>query len=115
MSNKKKAAEGWPRKFGPNEAGFPEVLVSRDQHVAYLKENKLRNYLNKIDYPEGRGLTKAESLANDLGIKRTDSLWYKINADIVEFVDTVRGFSYYRSRGKNVHKAVALTKGMELK
>lgn len=115
MSSKNKQMCGWSRNFRPVENGFPCVLDNKLQHLMYLQENKLCNYLKKIEYHEYKGMSKAQSLARDFGYKSPSNFWYKCNTNPEDFIAAVRGFAYFRAvKGKSVHVATATAKGLEL-
>jgi hypothetical protein len=112
MSAKEKT---WPRYFKPDETGFSEKLLTKEEHLRYLQVNKLKNYLNKVDYPEDVGGGKLKAMAKDFGYKLPSSAFYMIKKKPEEFIAAVRGFIYYRSKRKSVHIAEATAKGMSMK
>ena len=111
MSEAKKRAT----RFEPDELGFPKKLKTKAQHLDYLHKNRLKHYLNKVDYPERAGLSNIDSMLRDFWWRYPSTAFYNINHKPEFFVAAVRGFIYYRELGKKVGLGEATAKGMSFK
>lgn len=103
----------WRKNFAPDETGFQNKLKTRDEHWRYLTENGIANYLKKVDYPEYAGCSKKESFAKDYGCSASN-LFYVFKRHPEDFINTVRGFIYYKHNRKVVRRDKAKVKGEEL-
>lgn len=111
MSEAKKRAT----RFAPDESGFPKKLKTKTQHLDYLHKNRLKHYLNKVDYPCYENISNIDSMLMDFGWLHRSTAFYNINNNPERFVAAVRGFIYYRGLGKKVDTIVAIVKGMSFK
>ena len=105
----------WTRRFAPDEVGFPKKLKTKAQHVEYLKKNRLKNYLNKVDYPDHKDMSNIDSMLNDFGWAHRSTAFYNMNNNAARFIAAVRGFIYYRGISKKVSLIEATAKGMSFK
>jgi hypothetical protein len=109
------ARKTWARRFAADETGFSDVLDTHEQHVKYLVKNRVANYLKKVYYPEHGSLNRKETFAKDIGLTSDSNLTYMARSNPSDFVKTVRGMMYFKSKRKSVSRDRARAKGEELK